>query len=318
MDAVWIRAAAFMDTIRPYFSYILVPAGIFAAHRMIEYLVPGPQHQSKLIVRNRTVLITGASSGLGRSLAVLFYKEGAKLILAARSIEKLQALCAELKAMNDVDNPNEPVYKYFDMCEPNGVEELVAASPNGKIDILVNNAGQSMRGSCAETPVEVLRKIMEVNFFGHVILTKALLSCVPDDGAIVVISSVQGRIAVPYRGAYSASKHAAQAFFDSLRGEERSKLQILVVSAGYMNTGFGKRALNVEGKPTGVEDADQLRGMTPAYAAKMIYRSLINRETELVLAPLSHRLAIFLRWLYPNLYFWVMHRRSMMQTKKQD
>ncbi|EJW77672.1 hypothetical protein WUBG_11415, partial [Wuchereria bancrofti] len=149
------------------------------------------------------------------------------------------------------------------------------------------------------------------NYFGHVAITKALLDYIPEDGAIVYISSVQGRIAVPYRSSYSSSKHAAEAFFDCLRTEERFKTQILVVSATYLNTGFGRRALTTEGKPMDMDDLNQANGLTPSYAAECIINALINRNTELILAPLSHRFAIFLRWFCPTLFFYIMYRRGL-------
>uniref|UniRef100_A0A914ZKG6 Dehydrogenase/reductase SDR family member 7B n=1 Tax=Parascaris univalens TaxID=6257 RepID=A0A914ZKG6_PARUN len=311
METVWERAAEMLVYVRPYLRYLLVPAGVYAMSRLLPVFIPGPQHQSKLVVRDRTVLITGASSGLGRELAIKFYRQGAKLILTARSIDKLKDLCEQLKGMRDVENKNEPVYKYLDICDPNGFGEIVALSPSRHIDILVNNAGVSMRGSCKDTPMKVHKQLMEVNYFGHVAVTKALLDYIPDDGAILVTSSLQGRIAVPYRSAYSASKHAAQAFFDCLRCENRPKLQILVVSAGYMNTGFGRHALNTQGEPINKDDENQAKGMNPTVAAEKIYTALVNRQTELVLAPFHHRFAIFIRWFSPNLFFWLNYRRGL-------
>lgn len=121
---------------------------------------------------------------------------------------------------------------------------------------------------------------MDVNFFGHVVVTQKLLDAIPDDGCIIATSSVQGKLPIPYRSAYGASKHAfqvsclvhegmpvtfpspvpsLQAFFDVLRCESRPNLHILTVSAGYMNTGFGSRALDVKGEPVGKDDANQAK-----------------------------------------------------------
>lgn len=310
METSWEHVEKILTQTRPYIRYMLIPIGVYAIKRLVTALVPGPQHQSKLDVRDRTVLITGASSGLGRELAIKFYKEGARVILTARSIDKLKELCDELMAMEGISNPNKPAYKYLDICDTNGFEEILALSPNGKIDVLVNNAGLSMRGSCRDTSLKVQRQIMEVNFFGHVAITQAFLDVIPDDGAIIVTSSVQGRIAVPYRSAYSASKHAAQAFFDCLRCEDRPDLQILVVNAGYMNTDFGRRALDIQGEPVNRADENQAKGINPDKAADLIYQALVNRQTELIMAPFIHRTAIFLRWFWPNLFFYVMYRRG--------
>uniref|UniRef100_A0A914XUY8 Uncharacterized protein n=1 Tax=Panagrolaimus superbus TaxID=310955 RepID=A0A914XUY8_9BILA len=177
----------------------------------------------------------------------------------------------------------------------------------------------SMRGSCMETPLKIQRQVMEVNFFGHVLITKLLLDSIPDSGAIVVIGSLQGKVAIPYRSAYSASKHAIQAFFDSLRTEDRPNLQILTISAGYINTGFGSRALNTDGRPMGVEDENQTNGLSVEYAASTIVKALINRETELLMAPFKLRIAVGLRYFAPNFLFWMLHKRGQKdphQSKK--
>uniref|UniRef100_A0A1I7ZD52 Dehydrogenase/reductase SDR family protein 7-like n=1 Tax=Steinernema glaseri TaxID=37863 RepID=A0A1I7ZD52_9BILA len=322
MDVFWNRALHYLKLFEPYLPYVLAPLGAYGLSRVLPYFIPGPQHQKKLNVKDRTVLITGASTGLGRELAFRFYAHGAKVILTARSIDKLKELCEELKrfgAEKGINNPHEPAFHYLDIAEINGgIDEIVSKAIDGKtIDVLVNNAGLSMRGSCKETPMKIQRQLMEVNFFGHVAVTKALLDSIPDDGAIVVTSSVQGRFAIPYRSAYSASKHALQAFFDSLRSEDRPQLQILVVSAGYMNTGFGKRALRTDGQPMGMDDDNQKSGLSAEEASQKIFQALVSRKTELVLAPFSTRFAIFLRWFSPNLLFWLTHKRGKKQIEAQ-
>lgn len=133
----------------------------------------------------------------------------------------MSQLCAELesaKAEFGWSNNHEPVYRYLDLNElgdevsaKQHIDDLKTLAIDGRtIDVLVNNAGMSMRGSCTETPIKIQRQCMEVNFFGHVLITKLLLDNIPDDGAIVVINSLQGKVAIPYRSAYSASKHALQ------------------------------------------------------------------------------------------------------------
>ncbi|KAL6740563.1 hypothetical protein Aduo_013907 [Ancylostoma duodenale] len=152
---------------------------------------------------------------------------------------------------------------------------------------------------------------MDVNFFGHVAITQKLLDAIPDDGCIIATSSVQGKLPIPYRSAYGASKHAFQAFFDALRCESRPNLHILTVSAGYMNTGFGSRALDAQGHPVGKEDEHQLKGLSPEEAAREILRAASAREIDLVMAPLSNKIAIFLRWAWPTLLFYLLHKRGL-------
>ncbi|CAJ0575673.1 unnamed protein product, partial [Mesorhabditis spiculigera] len=301
-------------------QWILLPAGLYAISKLAQKLVPGPHNQPRLSFRDKTVLITGASTGLGRALATELYARGAKLILTARSIDKLRELAEELKA-SGVQNKHEPAYRYLDICEPTDLEKLVELSIDGKtIDVLINNAGLSNRGPITDTPIKVQRQIMEVNYFGHITVTKALLPFIPDEGCIIVTSSLQGRVAVPYRSAYSASKHALQGFFDSMRGEERHNLQILIVSAGYMNTGFGAKALDINGQPVAKEDQDQAKGYSSEYSAKAILDSAERRDIELILAPFVHRTGIFLRWLWPTLFYRLMYKRSLRDEygKKQQ
>lgn len=150
----------FLDKIPLWSKYLLLPLGIYTASRLLNILIPGPQHQRKLELSNRTVLITGASSGLGRELAMHFYKAGARVILTARSVAKLEELCKELKALKNVENVNEPAYTYLDVCEPKDFNEILELSSNGKIDVLVNNAGLSMRGSCSQTSLKVHRQVI--------------------------------------------------------------------------------------------------------------------------------------------------------------
>ncbi|CAD5227496.1 unnamed protein product [Bursaphelenchus okinawaensis] len=311
----------FLKLAEPYLPYVLWPLGVYGATKILSYLIPGAHRRSRLNLKDKTVLITGASSGLGRALAFVFYEKGAKVIVTARSIEQLKSLCDELQQTGTEkgwNNPHKPEYKYLDLVDL--VDDAVAtrqlneikllALNNGVIDVLVNNAGLSNRGSCQATDVNVQRKVFDVNYFGAVAVTKAVYDAIPDDGAIVTIGSIQSKVALPYRSAYSASKHALMAFMDSLRAEDRPTLQVLNVFAGYMNTGFGSRALNADGKKHGIEDKNQAKGYSPEYAAKVVVKSLCNRESELVLAPLSSSIAIWLRLLTPNLLSWVLHRRA--------
>lgn len=164
MEAIrssWNRLLDALTPFYPYIYYATVPIGIYAVARLLYRFVPGPHCLSKFTLCDRVVLITGASSGLGKELAILFYRKGAKLILVARSTDALKKLCEELKATPGIQNTNEPVYSYFDMNEVNekSVEAIVSLSPTGRIDVLVNNAGISMRGSCEETTMEVQRKV---------------------------------------------------------------------------------------------------------------------------------------------------------------
>lgn len=304
-------SAEMFEMLRCYLKWAVIPAALYSIYKFISFLIPGPHHHPRLSFKDKTVLITGASSGLGRALAFELYRRGAKVIVTARSIDKLKELCEELKRSYS-GNPHEPSYSYLDVCEPMDVESLKEHAIDGKtIHVLINNAGLSMRGAIDDTPIKIYKQLMDVNFFGHVVVTQKLLDAIPDDGCIIATSSVQGKLPIPYRSAYGASKHAFQAFFDVLRCESRPNLHILTVSAGYMNTGFGSRALDVKGEPVGKDDANQAKGISPEAAAQEILRAASAREIDLVMAPFSNKLAIFLRWAWPSLLFYMLHRRSL-------
>ncbi|KAK6750236.1 hypothetical protein RB195_002308 [Necator americanus] len=265
-----ILSADVLEVLQSYLKWAVIPAALYSVYKLCTYLIPGPHRHPKLSFKDKTVLITGASSGLGRALAFELYRRGAKVIVTARSIDKLKGLCEELKR-SGIENPHEPSYSYLDVSEPMDVEALKNLAIDGKtIHVLINNAGLSMRGSINDTPISIYKQLMDVNFFGHVVITQKLLNSIPDDGCIIATSSVQGKLPIPYRSAYGASKHAFQAFFDTLRCESRPNMHILTVSAGYMNTGFGKRALDTQGHAVGKEDEKQLKDHSSRVQVAMI------------------------------------------------
>ncbi|KAG0718551.1 Dehydrogenase/reductase SDR family protein 7-like [Chionoecetes opilio] len=197
---------------------------------------------------------------------------------------------------------------------PAVVEEIVAS--HGSIDILINNAGMSYRGVAAETDISVDIRLMVVNYFGHVALTKAILPLMikRKTGHIVAVSSVQGKLAIPYRSCYTASKHALQGFFDSLRAEiAESKVKVTVISPGYIATNLSVNAVTGNGSVYGEMDETTSGGMSPEHVADSIVGCLINGNEELLLAPMLHRLAIILRTLFPSLITRIMKRRAASQ-----
>ncbi|GMS94532.1 hypothetical protein PENTCL1PPCAC_16707, partial [Pristionchus entomophagus] len=158
--------------------------------------IPGAHRQPRFNFKDKTVLITGASGGLGEGLARELYNRGARLILVARSVEKLKALCDELRRSGP---GHELDYAFVDLAAPENIEDLVKLSHDGQIDCLINNAGISMRGSIIESDPSVHRRVMEINYFGQIAITRALLPFIPSDGSIVVIGSLMGKAALPNR-----------------------------------------------------------------------------------------------------------------------
>nr|CAD2127382.1 unnamed protein product [Meloidogyne enterolobii] len=296
---------------------------------MLYKFLPFPTNHSRLVLQGKTVLITGASSVNYTQinfLLNLIYFYGAKLILASRSIDQLEKICADLDIHNKY-NANKgklyrPTFLRLDLEEVANNEEkleefvktikLLLSNTNlnePKLDVLINNAGQMAYGSGQRMNLNVLRRMINVNFLGHVAISQRLMDWIPDDGAIVLVSSIVGRVALPYLGAYSASKHAAQGFFDSLRAEDRPQLHILTASVGYVNTSLAINSLNEKGKTIGRTDPGQVAGMSPEYSAREIVAAVERRETDLLLAPFIPRLLLSLRLATPNLLWFLLHRR---------
>ncbi|MCH7717004.1 MAG: SDR family NAD(P)-dependent oxidoreductase, partial [Gemmatimonadetes bacterium] len=183
----------------------------------------------------KTVWITGASSGIGRSLAFAFFGAGAKLILSSRNQESLE----EVKRVchNDANVHVLP----FDLADLDalGSQAERALSLFGHIDYMVHNAGVALRDRVVDTDCSVDRKIMDVNYFAAIAITKALLPSMLQgrSGCFVVVSSLSGKYGGPQVSSYSASKHALHGFFESLRAEVHAdNIQITVVVPGFVRT----------------------------------------------------------------------------------
>ncbi|KAL5473069.1 hypothetical protein EMCRGX_G027510 [Ephydatia muelleri] len=239
----------------------------------------------------KVVLITGASSGLGEALSRAFHSVGAKLILASRNAQQLERLKFQLENERAPDQSSgtkrySPQILTLDLCEPSLAEQADRAIQLfGRVDILINNAGISSRGGVVETDIGVDRKLMEVNFFGPVTLTKALLPHMlsQKEGHIVVISSLQGKLGLPMRSSYSASKHALHGYFDSMRTE------------------LSVNALRGDGAKHGVMDATTAQGMCPDFVAERILEAVALKQRELVIASPHHHLALCLATVAPGL-----------------
>ncbi|XP_037812540.1 dehydrogenase/reductase SDR family protein 7-like [Lucilia sericata] len=264
----------------------------------------------------KVVLITGASSGLGEALAHAFYKAGCKVILAARRVEELERVKKDLLSIEVVGPAYPPTVLPLDLAELNAIPAVAAKAVNiyNGIDILINNGGISVRADALTTALDVDLKVMTVNYFGSVALTKALLPSMVkrEKGHICFISSVQGKFALPYRSAYSASKHAIQAFSDSLRAEVASKgLKVTCVSPGYIRTQLSVNALTSTGQQHGKMDATTAKGMCADVCAQRILEALLKNEKDILVCDLQARLGYWLRFLSPTLYYRVMEKRAL-------
>ncbi|XP_054565841.1 dehydrogenase/reductase SDR family member 7B isoform X2 [Eptesicus fuscus] len=278
----------------------------------------------KARLQGAVVVITGATSGLGRECAKVFHAVGAKLVLCGRNREALEQLAKELAASRASEvQTHTPSLVTFDLADTGATVAAAAEILQcfGHVDVLINNAGVSYRGAVLDTPVAVDKRVMETNYFGPVALTKALLPSMVQRrrGHVVAISSVQGKISVPFRSAYAASKHATQAFCDCLRAElEQHGVAVTVLSPGYIRTNLSLNAIAADGSRHGVMDETTAQGRVPADVARDVLAAVGKKKKDVVLASLVPSLAIYLRTLAPALFFRLMASRARKEQKPKD
>lgn len=231
-------------------------------------------------LENKIVWITGASSGIGKALAQQFNAAGAVVVLSSRKRETL------VETQNSLSRPENSFILPLDLTKQ---EEFVPAVKQvidkyNDIDILVNNGGISQRSLASETPMDIDRQIMEVNYFGHVGLTKAVLPFMQtqEESYIITISSLSGKFGFFQRSAYAASKHALQGFFESLRlEEEKHNIKILLVYPGFVRTKISQNALKPDGSKHGEEDQNQKEGITAEACATKILSAMKKDKLEI-------------------------------------
>lgn len=227
----------------------------------------------------KVIWITGASSGIGEAIARQFAKDGAHLILTARRADELERVARETGLTADRFMILPLDLTSFDQF-PSAVEQVLFRF--GKIDILINNAGISSRGLVAETDMEVYRKVMELDFFSTVALTKAVLPTMTaaNNGQIVVVSSLMGKFSTPWRSAYCAAKHALHGFYDALRSEVyQHNIAISIICPGFVRTNVSFNALDVKGNSRNIQDETNKNGMDPdQFATKMLSAILAKKE----------------------------------------
>jgi dehydrogenase/reductase SDR family protein 7B len=253
--------------------------------------------------KGRTVWITGASSGIGEALAWEFAKLGADLVLSSRNTEKLNGLAKELSKQFQIT----PDVISLDLSKNATVLNAVDQFRNRhqKIDILVNNAGISQRSLLIETPVEVDRKVFEVNFFGTITLTKGILPMMIEAGGghIVVMSSVVGKFGMTFRSAYSASKHALHGFFETLRCELSDKnIKVTIICPGRIRTNISVNAVTKDGSDYGKMDEGQAKGVSPEKFARQVVKAIRRNKKEVATGG-KEILMIYIRRFLPWLYY---------------
>lgn len=263
-----------------------------------------------LSLAGKTVWITGASSGLGEALAHRFAQQGARLLLSARRVERLERVrdavssTDVLSAHGGTTRPEVELLP-LDLADfPSLADKTAQAlSRMGRIDVMVHNAGVGQRGLVTESTFAVDRHLLDVNFLGPVAITKALLPSMIDarSGHFVVISSVLGLMSMKRRAGYCASKHALHGYFNALRAEvDELGVRVLLVCPGHIDSEFSQQALDGEGRRHGVNDAGSRVGLSPDQCAEQTVRGLSRGLAEIYPAKWETA-GIYLNRLAPSL-----------------
>lgn len=267
----------------------------------------------------KVVIITGASSGIGLATAREFAACNAKLVLAARSEDKLAAVADELSQQAEV------IAVRTDVSVEDDCRNLVdrAVERFGRIDILINNAGISMRALFSELDLVVIRRLMDTNFWGTVYCTKYALPYILEaKGSVVGVISTAGYKGLPGRTGYSASKFAINGFLDTLRSENLyTGLHVLIFAPGFTASNIRKTALNAKGEAQGETPRDEGSMMTAELVAKKMLRCIRHRRWRATLTPVSKLLLVLIR-IFPrvtdHLEYWYMAREPDSPFKKRS
>lgn len=251
--------------------------------------------------KNKNIWITGASSGIGEALTIAFTQAGANVVLSGRRVEALEAVAARC-------NPSVKTW-----IEPLDVTDLdvipVFAERvllnTGGIDILVNNAGISQRSLFMDTDLKVMDRIMQINYYGVIALTKAVLPSMIERGGghFVMMSSLAGKFGTPLRTGYCASKHAVQGFADALRAETvHQGIQVTTFCPGYIKTKISFNAVKGDGVKQNKMDKGQEGGMLPEVFAKKALNAIYKGKKEVIIGG-TETLGIYFKRFFPNLFF---------------
>lgn len=230
--------------------------------------------------KNKVVWVTGASSGIGEAVVHALAKLDCWLILSARRADKLQEVAQAAGLSQD-----RYLILPLDLGKSDEAPEWVlqALRFKGRVDVMIHNGGISQRAFAADTALEVDRRLMEVNYFGTLALTKALLPSMLEKGQghLVVVSSLVGKFGTPKRSGYAGSKHALHGFFDSLRAELHDRgLRVTMILPGFVHTPLPTVALTADGSPQGRQDEATQNGMAPNIFAKKMLRAIAKQKRE--------------------------------------
>ena len=256
---------------------------------------------------DQVVWITGASAGIGRALALALARQDAKLVLSARNPDRLDRVRLETGL-----GPDRCLVLPLDLTDhetmPAQADTVIESF--GQVDILINNGGISQRSLVKDTEIEVDRWIMDVDYFGQVALTKAVLPhmAARKSGRIVVVSSVTGLAATPLRSAYCAAKHALHGFYETLRAEEYDNgIRVIIACPASIKTDISLHALTGDGGRYSQMDDQQAKGLSVEACARQIIRAVEKEKNLVLIGPPVKYIALVKRF-FPKLYSLIIRR----------
>lgn len=251
--------------------------------------------------KDKVIIVTGASSGIGLATARLFASHGAKVVMAARSVEKLEQI------KNEMPEPAKVLCVKTDVAKEEDCKNLIEETLKtfGRIDILINNAGISMRAMFIDLDLDVIKRLMDTNFWGTIYCTKfALPYLLESKGSVVGVISTAGYLGLPGRTGYSASKFAIRGFMNTLRVEHRyDGLHVMVFAPGFTASNIRTKALLADGSPQGVTPRNEDKMMTAERVAQRMAYGLRFRKNEMLLTPVG-KITKFFTYALPRFSEW--------------
>ncbi|KAM4535548.1 dehydrogenase/reductase SDR family member 7C-B-like isoform 2-T2 [Fundulus diaphanus] len=301
MDPTWTTTILVVPCV------VVLTAGFFYLYGAIISLL------SKTSVRNKVVVITDSLSGLGKECAGVFHKGGARLILCGKSWEKLEELADELANASDPSATFPPKIVLLDFGDMDSMAEAIAEILEcyGCLDIVIFNSSMKVKAPAQSLSLEMDKLLMDNNYFGPITLAKGVLPSMISrrSGHLLLVNSIQGKIAVPFRTAYAASKHAVQAFFDCLRAEvEEFGISVSTINHTFISCSASEttEAATSRSLLWSLLYTRKPRGVSPDEATTEIVRTLNNKRKEVLIAPSLPKMAIYARSFFPNMFFAVM------------
>ncbi|XP_067334545.1 dehydrogenase/reductase SDR family member 7C-B-like isoform X2 [Channa argus] len=296
MDPTWTTTVLLVPCVA------VLTAGFFYLYGVIISLL------SKTSVRNKVVVVTDALSGLGKECAGAFHKGGARLILCGKNWEKLEELADDL-ANADPTVTFPPKLVLLDFGDMDSMPEVIAEILDcyGCVDILILNSSMKVKAPAQSLSLEMDKLLMDNNYFGPATLAKGVLPSMISrrSGHLLLVNSIQGKLTVPFRTTYAASKHAVQAFFDCLRAE----VEEYGISVSTINHTFISCSAHENPEATSSKSMWSLLytkrplGICPDEAAAEIIKTLNNKRKEVVIAPSLPKVALYTRCFFPNVFF---------------